>query len=324
MNQRTPVSPEFFFKGRAGDPRLGEWVNPATAVRASRTIVILGYPDDQGVRLNRGRAGAAGGPDGFRKHFYKLTPPADFDWTGKIALHDWGNSQVVTGLKETHALAQNNVAEIAASGADAILIGGGHDFASPSFKGFRSSAPRARWGLLNVDPHLDTREREGSGLHSGNPFRDLLESQALQGRDLVQFGIRPNRNSRTSWEFCQSQGVEIHTLERIRSKGVDPLPYFRTTVKKLSTRCRQWGLTLDLDSCCDAEGTSAAPVVGFSAWELCQFARAAGEAGARYLELAEGAPALDSHERISRVAAEVAFAFLDAKARLKVKNYKKT
>ncbi|MBY0371616.1 arginase family protein [bacterium] len=321
MNRRTPAPAELFFRGRPGDMRLGEWVNSAAPAR--QTFVILGYPDDQGVRLNRGRAGAAAGPDGFRKHFYKLTPPADFEWSGRVALQDWGNSHVVTGIQETHAIAEGNAAEIAAQGALGILIGGGHDFAAPSFKGFRSSAPRARWGLLNIDPHLDTREREGSGLHSGNPFRELLESGALKGQDLVQFGARANRNSKTSWEFCQRQGVSIQTLETIRSKP-SALAFYRGLLKKLASRCPNVGVTIDLDSCCEAEGTSAAPVLGFSAWELCQFARAAGEIpGVRYLELAEGAPALDNAERVSRISAEIAFAFLDGKAHTKLKIAKK-
>ena len=324
MKNRTPVSPEILFKGRPGDPRLGQWVNTEQPAAGSAHFVILGYPDDQGVRLNRGRPGAAGGPDGFRKHFYKLTQPADHPWQGRVVLEDWGNSVVTQDLTQTQAIAETNAAELAATGATGILLGGGHDFAAPSFKGLRTSHPKARWGLINIDPHLDTREREGIHLHSGNPFRELVESGKLDGRDLIQFGARRNRNSASSWSFCKERGVSILPLEDLRTGRGNVVQAFARAVAALSKRCRFFGVTIDLDSCSDAEGTSAAPVLGFSAWELCEFARIAGRArGVRYLELAEGAPALDPSERIGRIAAEIAYAFIESNSDRSVKNSKK-
>jgi arginase family enzyme len=71
-----------------------------------------------------------------------------------------------------------------------------------------------------------------------------------------------------------------------------------------------------MDSCRDCEGTSAAQVIGFSADELCVFASMAG-ANPRvfFLEIAEVAPALDISDRASRIASEIIFAFMVARAR---------
>jgi formiminoglutamase len=319
---RTPISSDLFFRGRPGDIRLGEWVVPLENLppveRKKREVVIIGYPDDQGVKRNRGRTGAALGPDSIRRHLYKMTIPADRRWEDKFALYDYGNALVSAKLTDTHANARALAAAVAASGCTAVVLGGGHDFAAPTFQGFRSASPKARWGLINIDPHLDTRELEGDDAHSGNPFRVLLDGKHLAGADFVEFGARANRNTRAAWEYCLEKGVTIHSYEALRAKSAPIALLFKQALTKLTQKCRQVGVTLDIDCCPEAEGMSAAPVLGFSAEELCRFAAAAGaNPKVAYLEIAEVAPALDSNERSSRIAAEVFFAFLDARSRLR-------
>ena len=73
------IKPSLLFKGRPGDPRLGEKVKPLTIKELKQarkgTLAILGAPDDIGVRLNRGRPGALAGPDAAREAFYKFALP---------------------------------------------------------------------------------------------------------------------------------------------------------------------------------------------------------------------------------------------------------
>src|SRR5690606_4331401 len=121
-------------------------------------------------------------------------------------------------------------------------------------------------------PHLDTREMESEEIHSGNPFRWLIENGLLKGKHLVQFGARPNRNTRSSWEFCTREKVEILPLENVRAQSAPVPALFARQLNRLAKSLDQIGVTIDMDSCSDAEGTSAAPVLGFSAWELCCFA----------------------------------------------------
>ncbi len=319
---RTSIPSDVFFRGRPGDIRLGEWVVPVETLppldRKKREAVLIGYPDDQGVKRNRGRAGAALGPDSIRRQLYKMTIPADHRWEDRFAFYDYGNALVSPKLSETHGHAEKLAAQVAASGCAGVVLGGGHDFAAPTFRGFKASAPKARWGLINIDPHLDTRELEGDDAHSGNPFRVLIDGKHLAGSDFVEFGARASRNTRAAWEYCVEKKVAIHSLESLRAKS-SPVPQlFKQALTKLTQKCRHVGVTIDLDCCPDAEGMSAAPVLGFSAWELCCFAATAGSnPRVAYLEIAEVAPALDVSERSSRIAAEVIFAFLDARSRLR-------
>lgn len=317
----TPAPNEVFFRGRPGDLRLGEWVIPAAGMTLQRgkkrEAVIVGYPDDQGVKRNRGRAGAAQGPDAIRRQLYRMTVPADRPWEKSFQLYDLGNAPISPRLSETHASAQALAAEAAKADRTGVAMGGGHDFAAPTFLGFQSSAPKARWGLINVDPHLDTREMEGAEAHSGNPFRVLLESGALKGTDFTEFGARTQRNTRSSWEFCQKQKVTLLTLEAIRSKKSAPAALFQSELTRLGRACRQIGVTIDMDACAETEGTSAAPTLGFSAWELCCFAAIAGKnPKVRYLEIAEVAPGLEPSDRAARIASEIIYAFLDARSKI--------
>jgi len=323
-SHHSPVSENLLFKGRDGDPRLGEWVlrgeRGNLAPDKRETIGIWGCPDDTGVVKNRGRGGAKDGPDSIRKHLYRMSPPMDFEWEKKIRLVDFGNLIPSKDLRETHARNQNLVENLAATGMTLLCLGGGHDFAASNFLGFvkgrKAVAKKLEsFGLINIDPHLDVRELEDGSPHSGTPFREILESGLLPGKSLTQFGARANRNSRAHFQYCQGKKVRVLELDSLREgkKSIDQL--FEVEIERLAKSYATIAATFDLDSCQDAEGMSAAPVVGLSTAELVRFADTVGrERRVKYFEIAEVAPSLDFQERSSRIAAEMIYRFLRARA----------
>jgi len=315
---RTPVSEVLLFKGRSGDPRLGEWVKPLSDVSSlpkdrKEKIILLGCPDDQGVLLNRGKQGAKEGPDSIRKHLYRMAPPLDVEWENLIDFYDFGNVVVSDDILKTHENSYRLAHQVAQSGCTLIALGGGHDFAAPNFLGFMEG--HANPGLINIDPHLDVRELENGKPHSGTPFRQILTSGRIKGQNFIEFGIKNNRNARKHFAYCLENKVRIHTFEKLRH-STKPVPeLFSQALGPLSKTCSIIGATFDMDSCFEAEGTSAAPVLGFSAWELCLMAEKAGEQKkVKLLEIAEVAPPLDDSQRSSRIAAEMIFFFLRARA----------
>jgi arginase family enzyme len=64
----------FFTRNDRNDPRLGQIVSSKEKDYDAADIIILGCPQDEGVRRNGGRAGAAAAPNAIRDQFYKLTP----------------------------------------------------------------------------------------------------------------------------------------------------------------------------------------------------------------------------------------------------------
>ena len=315
---KTTKTPQnLFFEGRIGDPRLGQWAQPTTldqlAPSKQSTMVLIGAPDDTGVTLNRGRAGANAGPDAVRAAFYKFAWPKSKNLE-KTRWLDAGNILVSEKILVTHEHAYNAAALIALNSATVVALGGGHDFAAPhilgTFSGLKARLKNPKYGVINVDPHLDVREFEHKLPNSGTPFRQILESGIVKGPNLIQFGAREGRNARAHFEFCRKYKVAVHELDGIRHKG-DAAKQFQKLLTQLSTRCDAVALTIDMDSCADIEGVSAAPVIGFSPWELCQFARLAGtNKKIALFELAEIAPALDPTGRAARIGAEVLFHFL--------------
>jgi len=313
-----PVSPELFFKGRPGDLRLGEWISGLGADEAT-AFSLFGCPDDTGVQLNRGRSGAAQGPMEIRRAFYKMAFPMDGSWN-EFSLKDFGNIPIAQTIQQTHDRAFQASKSCAQKTQGVIVLGGGHDFAAPCFLGFAAGRKalhsRATFGLINIDPHLDVRELEAQNPHSGTPFRQVLESKAIKGTNFVQFGCRENRNSKSHWEFCQKNQVQLVSLEAIRLKPAGPLGLFKRYLSSLEKRVSEIGVTLDMDSCHEILGTSAAPAVGFSISELFQIAYWAGtQKSVKYFELAELAPPLDPSGKSALAAAEILYAFLLGKAR---------
>ncbi len=314
-----PTRQELFFKGRAGDPRLGEWVKSTQEIEKAplekESFVILGTPDDTGVVRNLGRPGAKEGPDSIRKHFYKMAQPMDLLWERHIELLDVGNTQVSSSILETHQNAQKLSSQISSLGHSLVTLGGGHDVAAPHFLGFvagrKSLNPREKVALINVDPHLDVRELEQNLPHSGTPFRQILESEVISGESFVEFGARSNRNSRNHFDYVKKRNVLVMTLESLRMRSETILEAFKLQLDRLARSHHSIGVTIDMDSCSEAEGMSAAPVIGFSASELYTLAALAGsQLKVRFFEIAEVAPPLDTSERSSRIAAELLYAFL--------------
>ena len=314
-----PCDASLFFRGRPGDPRLGEWAVPTLealpfAKATPATMVLFGCPDDTGVTRNRGRQGARGGPDGIRGAFYKIAWPRNAQFERKMKLYDLGNIIPSESILTSHDQAFRASKLAASSGATVIALGGGHDFAAPNFLGFAAGLPtKSKLGLINIDPHLDVRELEDDLPHSGTPFRQILDSKVIAGSSFIEFGARDGRNARSHFDYCERQKVKVCLFEDIRIKG-DAIKQFKARLDMLAKAHSHLGVTVDMDSCSELEGVSAAPVIGFSAWELTRFAFIAGcNTKVRFFELAEVAPSLDPTGRSARIAAEVLFSFIQGR-----------
>jgi len=328
MSFLTPTPDALFFEGRKDDPRLGAWVKPRSKglpppeafKRKKEILIVYGAADDEGVHRNRGRRGAQGGPNAIRNHLYKMTPPMDLEWENKIELWDFGNLIPAGDIAVTHDRSEEAARAISAAGATLIALGGGHDFCAPHVKGFlEGQAERKKrkpsFALINVDPHLDMRPMADDGPHSGTPFRQLLDAQILKGRNLVAFGTRANRNAREHFAYAKAQKVKVRPWELLAASKKGFVAEFSLDLTTLSRQADLVGVSIDLDSCCEAEGTSAAPVLGFTTWDLCRMAYLCGKnKKVRFFELAEAAPSLDFNERIGRVGAEILYSFLRGRA----------
>src|SRR5688572_5276808 len=116
----APADPALFFaRNDAGDPRLGERVGREPDQYASAAVAILGCPQDEGVRRNKGRPGAAQGPAEIRRALYRLT----VNGLDGVALFDAGDVVPQGSLEDTHAALQRAVEQLLADGKRVIALG---------------------------------------------------------------------------------------------------------------------------------------------------------------------------------------------------------
>jgi formiminoglutamase len=136
--------------------------------------VLIGFPQDEGVRRNGGRPGAARVPAEIRRCLYRLPPfdPAVEVEVGR-GLLDLGDVSIHGDLEQSQQALAAVVAAVLAAGSVPIVLGGGHETANGHYLGPGEAGRPA--GIVNLDAHLDVRPLlEGRG-HSGSLFRQALE-----------------------------------------------------------------------------------------------------------------------------------------------------
>jgi formiminoglutamase len=192
---------------RDGDPRLGHLLGAGLEGDASARVVLVGFPTDEGVRRNGGRAGASEGPSALREHLYGLTPdPTRHEAMTALLRHtvDLGDVAVTGDVEEDQERLGVALGPHLAEGAFAVVLGGGHETAYGHFlaqvdAGF---APR----ILNWDAHPDVRELREGRAHSGSPFRQTLLHASGGCRGYRVAGLQPSSTARDHLAFVKEHG----------------------------------------------------------------------------------------------------------------------
>lgn len=311
---------------RPDDPRLGEvvefWKGDREALRPGRAV-ILGFPQDEGVRRNGGRVGAAEAPGEIRRWLYRLTPwhprwgPCkEVDLSIQPPL-DAGNVRIAGTLEETQENLGTVVGELLKAGTVPVVLGGGHETAYGHYLGYVGSGIKV--SVVNVDAHLDVRPLiDGKG-HSGSPFRQMLEHPREPLRWYSCVGVRPGYVSRAHWEYAVNKGCRI---EQSEDRGADPggspgqslHGAFSRLVGPLRPKVGEpVFVTMDADafSAADVPGVSAPNAGGLPGLLGLELARAAGwHPRVQSFELVEINPRLDRDDLSARWAALVVWHFL--------------
>jgi len=279
-------------------------------------LAILGLADDAGIALNNGRPGAKLGPAAFRAALggYGLAEHADARGPAPLIV-DAGDVIPGATLADTHARVRALAAALARAGFIVIGVGGGHDLTFPLVAGVCDAQPPHSpiAAGLYVDPHLDVRETDGSGM----PFRQILETLSVS--TLINVGFEPVVNSPAHLHYFTARGGMLanstHTdqpfgmlSQALRAAAVD---LASTHPGRAASPGAFVSLDLDsLDSSC-APGVSAHNPAGLTVGELGRFAYAAGgHTAVRCFDIMELSPPLDQGDRTARAAAYLFHQFL--------------
>lgn len=307
FQQLMPPAEKLFFRGkdRIGDLRLGDIV-PNVSYEES-DIVIVGCPQDEGVRRNRGRIGAALAPEAIRKQFYKFTP---FGIAANVC--DAGNIKIQNTLEETHEQLTNVVKKILEDGKKIIVLGGGNDISYADGKAMASVFGQENWLAFNIDAHFDVRA--DSPRNSGTPYRQLLEENLLRPEFFCEFAYQPQSNSPVYFDYLKNLGVNLISLEEVQSskfKMQDLLKKQRA--KDNGQRTVFYGFDVDSVRSSDAPGVSAPSPIGLSAKEFVELAKFAGtDKRAKIIEFTEVNPNFDVDNRTAKLTAVAMHKFCSA------------
>lgn len=273
------------------------------------THVLVGCPQDEGVRRNNGRAGAGETPVKIREQLYRLQAPANsgvklFD-AGDISITDIEEGADTDFLEQVHERLTEVVDECLKAGKKVMVLGGGNDISYADVRALAEA--KGDISAVNIDAHLDMRI--GDEMTSGTPYRRLIEEEILPADHFYEFGIRPESNAGFYLDDAEKRGVHIHYLKQILENGV--ISSFRKIMNKIDRRPFFLGLDMDSIRAADAPGVSASSPTGFSGQEVMQLIHIARrKENLRLFEITEVNPKYDVDGRTVKLAAQLVYGFL--------------
>lgn len=324
---------------RTGETKLGECVqtvsskNIATDLKNSKaTFVLVGLPEDIGVRANYGRGGAHTAWEPTLSNLLNVQSNAFLNGEELLVLGhinfedllkrsqklDSGKESDVQQLRKLCAEIDERVTQviqtIVEAGKIPIIIGGGHNNSYGNIKGSAmglKAAGRlknAAINCINCDAHSDFRALEGR--HSGNGFSYAFHETFLDKYALV--GLHENYNSAPILKELNkySKKIQYSLFEDIFIRET-------TTFDKAISNALSWidatyfGVELDMDAI-ENIPSSAKTSSGISATEARKFvSKAAQNKKVAYLHITEAAPVLSHIKTDNKTGKLIAYLVTD-------------
>jgi len=299
---------------RSGEIKFGEkmftipkgenWITFMQNCEAN--FVLVGIPEDVGVRANYGRPGAASAWKSTISSIANIQHNRFCKGTQILVL---GTIDVQKEMEDAKDLDFNSTTDrkklsqlveqidkevvhiittIIKHGKTPIIIGGGHNNAYGNIKGTALGLKKPI-NAINFDAHSDFRILEGR--HSGNGFSYAFEEGFLNKYFI--FGLHENYTSKKVLDILKDieNRVTFNTYDQIKVRKeknfTDELVLALNFIKE-----QPFGIEIDLDALPNI-ASSAMTMSGFSVEELRQFVSFFGkEKNATYIHICEGAPEL--------------------------------
>ncbi|MEX0905374.1 MAG: formimidoylglutamase [Balneolaceae bacterium] len=284
------------------DPRLADIINRPGDKNPAACLV--GFPSDNGVKINGGRPGASRAPELIRDQLLKLTPHADYaeqhiSFLNGVADH--GEISCSGTVEEDQEKLGVFIADSFQQKVLPVILGGGHETAFGHFLGYaKADQPLS---IINIDAHTDVRPLKDGKAHSGSSFYQAVQHSSSVCASYNVFGLNPSSVSFDHLEFVKKHGQALFESETIVKNVLGVLNQLTENIM----------VTMDIDVVKQAEapGVSAPNASGISSevWlELAfQFGR---HPLVTSFDLCEVNPEYDPDSRTIRLAALTVWYFL--------------
>ena len=268
--------------------------------------VLLGIPEDVGIRANFGRPGAASAwqsaissianiqHNRFCKGSQivvlgKIDISKEMEEAKDLDFHKTADRKLLSTLVERiDKEVVHVITSIIKCGKTPIIIGGGHNNAYGNIKGTALGLGKPI-NAVNFDAHSDFRILEGR--HSGNGLSYAYEEGFL--KKYFIFGLHENYTSKNVLDILKKMEdrVNFNTYDEIKVRQQKNFQQELNTAYDF-IKNDAYGIEIDLDALPNI-ASSAMTMSGFSIEELRQFVYFFGKnKNAAYLHICEGAPDL--------------------------------
>jgi formiminoglutamase len=295
---------------RSGEVKFGERMEiiPKTAditsfLRTSEAeFVLIGIPEDIGIRANFGRPGAAGVWESTLRSLVnlhhnkynkggRLLVLGHVDVADKMAAAEGLNAKDKEQRKQLMSLVEkidkevsHVICQIVKAGKYPIIVGGGQNNAYGNIKGLALAKGKAV-NAINFDSSTDFKLMEGR--HSSNGFSYAFEEGFL--KNYFVFGLHENYTSKGVLENVKkhAERVQFNTYEQI---AVRKEKHFSEEMALAQGFVAQntFGIEVDMSAINDAVATKGTPS-GFGVERVRQFIHYFGKLqNAAYLHICEG------------------------------------
>lgn len=191
---------------------------PEDLVAGEVDVAIIGVPNDMGS----GRRNAEHGPRAMRALNTLATPDVRslVDPMDVLSIVDYGDFAIDNlSAERTVGHVIEMVAETADTGAVPMLVGGDTSMLYPGVRGVAQSQAPERVGLVHFSAHPDAKRTAVHTISDTQAIFRLLSENIIDGRDLVQVGLRGPAVTADALRWLRSEGVRYHTMAEIDQRG---------------------------------------------------------------------------------------------------------
>ncbi len=199
------ISETKIWLGRQHDneqPLTDRWHNKVCRYQEALApgVCLIGFPCDLGVRKNKGRHGAAKGPEAIRRAL------ANIAWHINRPVYDVGNLDCEWNeLHRAQKHLGNLIDTVLSEGHFPLVLGGGHEMSFGGFQGLlKQKKPAESIGILNFDAHLDLGEPISGGT-SETQFYQVAQTCHWASTAFHYLCLGVSKTSNTQAQFAKAK-----------------------------------------------------------------------------------------------------------------------
>ena len=279
------------------------------ALLDEKTLGIIGFASDEGIKRNLGRVGSSEAPHAIRQVLAKLAMPRQ-----DIMLYDFGDIVCTDGdLEASQAALADLVQELIKEDIKPIVLGGGHETAYGHYLGLKAANSNQHVGIINFDAHFDLRPLNAEGLStSGSPFFQIAKNCQKNNYNFDYFciGIQKTSNTRSLFQTAEELAVNYIFAEDIHTLPIDN--FFADIDDFIQNQTNLYlSLCMDVFASAFAPGVSAPAALGLWPTQvLSLFKRIVKSGKVLSFDIVELSPPFDQDHMTAALAANFVFEYI--------------